>query len=118
MHPCTTTLSGAEKVQLIDELLNSLNVQELFDLEASVAQKRKSREEETRELLLSEFRERAESMGMKLESLLRRTTQSATAKYRNPETGQTWSGRGVKAKWIKELEAQGRNIEEFRVQEE
>jgi DNA-binding protein H-NS len=37
------------------------------------------------------------------------------AKYRNEATGDTWSGRGLKPKWLKaELDA-GRNIEDFAV---
>lgn len=34
-------------------------------------------------------------------------------KYRHPETGSTWSGRGLKPKWLTAALAQGRTIEEF-----
>jgi len=36
-------------------------------------------------------------------------------KYRNPETGDTWTGRGRPSKWLKALEAAGRKREEFLV---
>lgn len=37
------------------------------------------------------------------------------AKYRNPATGDAWSGRGLKPRWLKaELDA-GRKIEDFAV---
>lgn len=36
-------------------------------------------------------------------------------KYRNPATGETWSGRGRPARWLTQLEAQGRKREEFAV---
>jgi DNA-binding protein H-NS len=36
-------------------------------------------------------------------------------KYRNPETGDTWTGRGQPSKWLKALEAVGRKREEFLV---
>jgi len=36
-------------------------------------------------------------------------------KYRNPETGDTWTGRGQPVKWLKALEAAGRKREEFLV---
>ena len=36
-------------------------------------------------------------------------------KYRNPETGETWTGRGQPSKWIKAMEAAGRKREEFLV---
>lgn len=36
-------------------------------------------------------------------------------KYRNPETGETWTGRGQPSTWIKAMEAVGRKREEFLV---
>jgi len=38
------------------------------------------------------------------------------AKYRNIDTGETWSGRGKPPKWLAALEAAGRKREEFAVQ--
>jgi DNA-binding protein H-NS len=37
------------------------------------------------------------------------------AKYRHPETGESWSGRGLKPRWLKAAIEQGRQIEEFAV---
>lgn len=37
------------------------------------------------------------------------------AKYRNTETGETWSGRGKAPKWLVALESAGRKREEFAV---
>jgi DNA-binding protein H-NS len=34
-------------------------------------------------------------------------------KYRNPETGETWSGRGLQPKWLKAALADGRKITDF-----
>ena len=39
--------------------------------------------------------------------------KSVTAKYRNPESGETWSGRGLAPKWIKAAENSGKRREEF-----
>jgi DNA-binding protein H-NS len=36
-------------------------------------------------------------------------------KYRNAETGATWSGRGLKPNWLKAALAEGKDIEEFSV---
>lgn len=36
-------------------------------------------------------------------------------KFRDPKTGETWSGRGLVAKWLKAHEAAGRNRSEFEV---
>ena len=34
-------------------------------------------------------------------------------KYRNPKTGETWSGRGRTARWIVEAEREGRSRDKF-----
>jgi DNA-binding protein H-NS len=34
-------------------------------------------------------------------------------KYRNPETGETWSGRGLQPKWLKAALADGKKITDF-----
>lgn len=36
-------------------------------------------------------------------------------KYMDPATGNKWSGRGLKPRWITDLESKGKSIEEFRV---
>jgi DNA-binding protein H-NS len=36
-------------------------------------------------------------------------------KYRDPKTGATWSGRGRTAKWLVELEAQGKKRDDYAV---
>ncbi|MCD8494378.1 MAG: H-NS histone family protein [Burkholderiaceae bacterium] len=37
-------------------------------------------------------------------------------KYRHPETGDTWTGRGKAPRWVTDAEATGRKREEFLVQ--
>ena len=34
-------------------------------------------------------------------------------KYRNPETGDTWTGRGLKPKWLQQALAEGKSLDEF-----
>lgn len=36
-------------------------------------------------------------------------------KFRHPETGETWTGRGKTPRWISTAEAQGKNRNEFRI---
>lgn len=36
-------------------------------------------------------------------------------KYRDPETGETWSGRGLKPKWLSHAIENGRTLEEFTI---
>lgn len=42
----------------------------------------------------------------------KRAPTMSPAKYRDPETGQTWTGRGRKANWVKEFEGKGGNLED------
>ena len=42
-------------------------------------------------------------------------TRKVAAKYRNTETGEAWSGRGLQPKWLKAAVAAGRNPGDFAV---
>jgi DNA-binding protein H-NS len=37
------------------------------------------------------------------------------AKYKDPQSGQTWSGRGAHPRWLKPLLQQGRKLEDFAI---
>jgi len=39
--------------------------------------------------------------------------RKVAAKFRDPSTGETWSGRGLKPKWLTDALESGRKIEEF-----
>ena len=41
--------------------------------------------------------------------------KTIAAKYRNPETGESWSGRGLKPKWLKAQIEAGKTAEDFAV---
>jgi len=42
-------------------------------------------------------------------------TRKVAPKYRDPSTGETWSGRGLQPKWLKAALETGRSLEEFSV---
>ncbi|MGN6830715.1 H-NS histone family protein [Paucibacter sp. M5-1] len=44
-----------------------------------------------------------------------KTGSTVAAKYRDPETGATWSGRGLKPKWLAAKIDAGKKLEEFAV---
>ena len=48
---------------------------------------------------------------------LRRTYPVVLPKYRNPQTSETWSGRGKRPRWLIAAVKSGRKIEEFRISE-
>ena len=43
------------------------------------------------------------------------STGKVAAKYRNPDTGDTWSGRGLQPKWLKAAMAGGRTLADFTI---
>jgi DNA-binding protein H-NS len=46
---------------------------------------------------------------------LRRRYPVVLPKYRNPQTSETWSGRGKRPRWLIAAVKSGRKIEEFRI---
>jgi DNA-binding protein H-NS len=107
----------------IRALVYNLSAQELEEL-IKVATGRKYEEmANARASFLDEVKARAATLGMSLADLVGlgsgkqagATGSAAVAKYRNPETGETWSGRGRPPRWISELEAKGRKRQEFAV---
>lgn len=41
------------------------------------------------------------------------TVRKVAAKYRDPATGNTWSGRGLKPKWLAAALAEGKTLQDF-----
>jgi DNA-binding protein H-NS len=107
-------------------LVYNLSAQELDEL-ITVATGRKDEEvASARARFLDEVKARAASLGMSLADLVGLGSEQKEGeaptdgselpiKYRNPKTGETWSGRGRPARWIMELEAKGRKRREFAV---
>ena len=46
-----------------------------------------------------------------------KTSSTAPARFKNPSTGDTWTGRGRPPRWITEAEEQGRNRNQFLIEE-
>jgi DNA-binding protein H-NS len=111
-------LSPKERGGLIRQLVDTLSPPELEKLRDLAEEKRQEREEE-KQLLLAEFRQRAEKLGMSLETILSPQRKDAgkplPVKYMRPDGLQRWAGRGVVPNWLKQLEAEGHDREEYRV---
>lgn len=45
----------------------------------------------------------------------RKTSGKVAPKYRNPATGDTWSGRGLKPNWLRAAIESGRALEDFAI---
>ena len=112
----------------VTPLLESVTIGDLDKVIAAGQRQREAKRERGKNELMEEFRARAEALGLSLGELAAgsskadrpsgkgRPTQSPAVKYRNPETGETWSGRGRAPKWLVLAEQQGRGREEFAAQ--
>ena len=112
-------------------LLEALTFSDLDKVIAAAERQHEVRRESGKRELVEEFRAKAGALGLSLEELLRSPAQTGrpapktrkpqkgapaaapTVKYRDPETGATWSGRGRMPKWLALAEQQGRNRQEF-----
>jgi DNA-binding protein H-NS len=63
--------------------------------------------------LMAEFGITLEDLGGKPGKA--KTRGSAGAKYRDPASGKTWSGRGRRPAWVAEIESQGKSLEDCKV---
>ncbi len=52
-------------------------------------------------------------LGFSVATRAGKTKTAAVAKYRNPVSGETWSGKGRAPKWLLDAEANGQRREQF-----
>ena len=105
--------------------LDRLTIAELMAVIEEAEALRREKQEEAKAALLAKWQAEAAENNLSLEAILesqkpeqaqsgkerRRAGGTVAAKFRNPETGATWSGRGREPTWIK-----GKNREEFKIQ--
>lgn len=64
---------------------------------------------------MAEYGITMEDLGSAVRGKGRRKASSGVAKYRNPATGEQWTGKGRKPGWLVQALEQGRSMEEFRI---
>ena len=87
---------------------------------------RRTKEEEIKDDLMRQFREMTQKAGIPFDRLfpaIRGKKSEGVGlialKYRHPDDPSlTWYGRGMKAAWLRQLEDQEHNIEEYRIRDE
>jgi DNA-binding protein H-NS len=55
----------------------------------------------------------AAKSGASVKSGVGKSSGKVPPKYRNPDTGETWTGRGLQPKWLKAALAQGKTLGDF-----
>lgn len=115
--------TDTETISRIEGMLEDLSLHGLTEVMEACKDRIAGKHSEAKQLLLSEFSDRAAQMGISMADLFPQTTRSRRSsgtiapKYRNPQTGEQWSGRGVAAKWIREAKERGEDIESYRISE-
>ncbi len=106
--------------------LEPMAVPQLVALRDAVEAMLQQKQEEAKAALLAKWQAEAAENNLSFKSIVgsqkaaqpqggkarRKTGGTVAAKFRNPETGDTWTGRGREPTWIK-----GKNREEFRIEQ-
>lgn len=95
------------------------------ELQAQIAALQKEAEEARKQEIASvvaEIKAKMAEYGITVDDLSssgrgkgRRKAASGVAKYRNPATGEQWTGKGRKPGWMVQALQQGRSMDEFRI---
>jgi len=116
------TLSSEERIRLIGEIFATLTPQELLSVRELAEKQRESKLAEAKAAVLEEMKGKLSALGLTLNDVVpstrrpRKTKSSVSIKYRSPD-GETWTGRGHAPLWLRQLELQGHNREEYVVSE-
>lgn len=98
--------------------LDNLEVNELQNIIENAHATLKTKQASKRKEILAQIKELADSIDVKVEIIEKHgaspITSKVAAKYHHPQNKSlTWTGRGIKPKWMKELLEQGKKLEEF-----
>jgi len=100
---------------MIEIDLGNLSVPELQELAKTVENEIEKRQSESKKVVLDQIKELAQSIGMTIEDVIGRGKKSQkrsalppSTMYVNPENPQqTWSGRGRRPNWAREMLGRG-----------
>jgi DNA-binding protein H-NS len=115
------TLSSEERLKLIEEIAETLSPQELLTLRDQIERRRQGKLDEAKSAVIEEMKGKLSALGLSLNDVVpsrrpRKSKPAVAVKYRSPD-GETWSGRGHAPLWLRQLELQGHNREEYAVTE-
>lgn len=90
---------------------------ELLEAKARLEKQIEKLRKDERAKAITEIKELLDRFNIKVEDLVPKTVvgskKAVAAKYRDPETGATWSGRGLHPSWLGNAIRGGRTIEDF-----
>lgn len=100
------------------EHLDDMSLEELKALQKNIAKAIATYEQRQKTEARKALEEHAKELGFKLKELVndaptKSSKASAPPKYKNSKTGKTWSGRGMKPKWIKDHLDNGGSLDDL-----
>jgi len=106
--------------------LRELSLGQLRALEKLVPREIERKEREQRRLAFEAVEKKAQEVGLSKAELRERfggngvngKSPKPERLYRHPETHQEWAGRGRRPQWVKEFEAQGRDLATIEIRAE
>jgi len=119
-------LSNTDRIGLITEVMDTLSLQDLRVIRETADKKRQAKLKDAKAAVIAEMRQKFGQLELSFEEVLaeegnkqskRRASARVQAKYRGPN-GEEWTGRGKAPVWLRNLEAEGHNREEYVVQAE
>lgn len=99
----------------------SNNLSELLKQREALEAQIKAAEIEARTTGITKVRELMQEYGLTIADISgggrmkQAGVSKVAAKYRNTETGDTWSGRGLQPKWLKAAIAGGKTLQDFAI---
>lgn len=100
---------------------NQLSESELREIINNAEKALKEKQSNKRKETINKIKELAASIGITVEihdteKKLDKRSSTVAARYRNPEdASQTWTGRGLKPKWIQVLLDAGKSLSDFEI---
>ena len=102
--------------------LSNYTTEQLNQLKKDIDKEVQSRRKEDSKKAQQEMKRVAERYGFTLNDLVgekqpAKTRAKGKAQFQHPtDTSKTWTGRGRKPTWIKDWEAEGRSLDELRIE--
>ena len=104
----------------------TINIQELIEQKAALERQIAEAQRAQRAEAINQIRELMATHGLTAADLAGRvsaapkasadgSTKKVAAKYRDPASGNTWTGRGLKPKWLQEALQQGKTLSDFAI---
>jgi len=114
---------SSQALKTIEEAIQQLPLDEIREAARMIEREGKRRERETRKEAQQELKQVAQRYGFELEALVEgggnkgRRQNKVAPKYRDPDSGKTWTGRGRKPKWVEAWLAAGNDLEDTRIKD-